>query len=408
MGKRVMNNHTLSNLAAMTVCFAALNGCASVQLNNNTLDITSAYQQLLTEQVAFNIIKTFDDEYGIPSFGKVSSAGAQTTNNVNPSFTIPLGGQIQKMTQATVAASGVTNAASRISLFAAKSLNLQLSDQWNQSNTITLINDSDSLRRLRVLFRYVAGKLVNVKHKSESCLNPDRELEALYPIVNTGKGSNLGDASQPNSDTTITITVAGKPVTFSQKNKGNDVDKIIYVRRAYATNSCLESVRYRWKITNPDVTFITQPGCILCDYSAESAKITDDEIKNMTDDDKLLLQKYIKNKNKALTADNLTVQIHKLEKNIDLRNDWLYRPDQQIDNNAMAIPAIGGRTLYIKSVMDGDQDAGLDYFYEFVLFVQDASSEGVGSPASGGQSNGRKTSQGSTLSINGVTIPTNP
>jgi hypothetical protein len=70
-----------------------LDGCASSQINYNTLDIAGTYDQLITKQVTFNIIKSYQDKYGLPAFVKVTAQTATTQNSITPSTTLPVTAQ---------------------------------------------------------------------------------------------------------------------------------------------------------------------------------------------------------------------------------------------------------------------------------------------------------------------------
>jgi hypothetical protein len=90
---------------------------------------------------------------------------------------------------------------------------------------------------------------------------------------------------------------------------------------------------------------------------------------------------------------NNAADLTKLEKNHDLTDTWLLAPDEQQQLGAISLPPDGLRRLYAK-----EEGQGLKYFYEFVLFCVEASSQGTGSPSSGGQSEGRKTAAPVTIS----------
>jgi hypothetical protein len=55
--------------------------------------------------------------------------------------------------------------------------------------------------------------------------------------------------------------------------------------------------------------------------------------------------------------------------------------------------------LFLKKMVNNDPDGGRKYFYEFVLFNEQATSQGTGSASSGGQSLGRKTTPVQNISI---------
>ena len=91
--------------------------------------------------------------------------------------------------------------------------------------------------------------------------------------------------------------------------------------------------------------------------------------------------------------------VHKLLKNVKLRDDWLYLPGTEIPHDAVPIPAGIGTQLYVKREIDGTEGEGLKSFYEFALFNLDAASVGTGSSASGGQSEGRVTTPLERVSV---------
>jgi hypothetical protein len=250
-------------------------------------------------------------------------------------------------------------------------------DQWNQTYTITPVDDTGSLRRLRVLYQYVTRKL------AEGGADAEKEFESIYPLIETAPlGTSAPPTGGAKTTTTTTITVDGKPVTVTQTTEGTTQSKTnntIYVRRTYLPSPDGRFRGYTWTIVSPDVTFIQQPGCILCDYGRNL-----DRYELLVAPDKI-------RKNNA--------NVHKLEKNIDLRDDWLYLPGEQVIADAIPLPSNGLETLYIINRVNGDPDGGRKYFYEFALFNQDAASQGTGSPPSGGQSEGRKTAPLQRISI---------
>jgi hypothetical protein len=344
---------------------SVLSGCASTQINYNTLDIASTYDELVTKQVTFNLRKTYEHSYGIPAFVKVSAQTATTQNSITPTLTLPLSDQIQRVAQITAASTGLTTLNSRTSQFAGKSLSLAGTDQWNQTYTLTPVIDPDQLRRLRALYQYVTRTApLNGPHA-------DEEFESTYPLI---EATGSGQASK-SSDMEFSVTVAGQPVTIKQSASGPDSKpKTKYVRRSALFDEKGNKIGYTWIPVTPDVTFIKQPGCILCDYGDTIGAV-----------DIPGIQDYKANKDKYDGA-------HKLVKNVDLANNWLYGPTESPEPGAVPLPSNEVGTLYAKP-------GGLKYFFEFVLFTQEAMSQGTGSPTSGGQSEGRKTSPTQDISI---------
>ena len=359
--------------AALTmIALTLVEGCASTQLNYNALDIASTYDQIITKQVTFNLHKVLEDKDGLPAFVKVTAGSVTTQVSVTPTVTVPFTSAITKLAQTSLAPTGLTTQTSRTSMLGAYGATLAATDQFNQVYTTSPVTDSDQLRRLRSLYQYVTKQL------------SAEDFESTYNLIETGESKT---AATNNTTTTLTVTVDGKPVTITQGSspariRNGDNEDIVYVRRTYLPTTDGTFRGYTWTKVTPDTTFIRQPGCILCDYgrtltTVELAKITD----------------------KVILKSN---SVRKLEKNIDLRDDWLYLPGEEVDiSNAVALPSNGIDTLFIrKSVLiDGVPSSGRRYFNELALFSEDASTQGTGSPTSGGQSLGRKTAPLERISI---------
>jgi hypothetical protein len=344
----------------------SLAGCASAQVNYNTLDIAGTYDQLITKQVTLNLQKSIDSKWSLPAFVKVTAQSAGTVNSITPMVTLPISGSIQQLSSLQKVATATTTQYSRTGQFAGQGISLGGSDQWNQTYTLTPVIDTGSLRRLRVLYQFATRQI------------DSGDFESTYPIIEVGSAGSSAGSSK--TTTKLTITVDGKPVTVTQEtgtSAGADGNAIAYVRRTFLPPNPDGSFSgYTWRVVKPDTTFIEQPGCILCDYgdilpSIESRKLG---IKEGT-------------------------KVHILVKNYDLRNDWLYLPNDSIPTDAAPLPAGIGRSLYVANSINGTPGEGLRLFYEFALFSEDASELGTGSASSGGQSLGRKTAPIQRISI---------
>ncbi len=128
------------------MCLASLLlfGCASAQLNFNTLDVASTVQDVYYRQTLLNLSRTIDDPSAVPSQVDLAAGTIQTTASVTPSATTPLGRSVTR--GATSAITGFSTAGTGASLSA--------SDSWTQNWNISPITDADTLRNLRALYRY--------------------------------------------------------------------------------------------------------------------------------------------------------------------------------------------------------------------------------------------------------------
>jgi hypothetical protein len=123
-----------------------LTGCASTQLDWNTLDVASSVATLYRKQALTNLSYFIDDSDNIPSQVDILSGQIGTSNGVNPSLTLPLGNQVVKNGTTLVAQTIQENV---------RSLVLGVSAGWSQAWSIAPVSDGNALRRLRAVYRYV-------------------------------------------------------------------------------------------------------------------------------------------------------------------------------------------------------------------------------------------------------------
>ena len=120
-------------------------GCASTQLNFNTLDIAESIAPVYTRQALANLSKIIDEPMAIPSQLDIPNGTIQTSNSVTPSITSPLSHATTENaahvpTQFVTAGAGAT---------------LNASDAWQQNWNVSPVIDANALRNLRALYRFV-------------------------------------------------------------------------------------------------------------------------------------------------------------------------------------------------------------------------------------------------------------
>src|SRR5258706_13976443 len=120
-------------------------GCASKQLNYNTLDIAASVENLYMSQVLANLSKYIDEPNGIPSQMDIAAGTVQTSNSVTPTITFPLSHSV---------ATAVGTSRTETATIAGASLAIGASDAWQQNWTVSPIGDANTLRNLRALYRY--------------------------------------------------------------------------------------------------------------------------------------------------------------------------------------------------------------------------------------------------------------
>jgi hypothetical protein len=190
-------------LAVLTLIGIAIGGCASTQLNYNTLDLAASLDSLTTKQILFNLARTLEDPYAVPSEISVAAGSATTANSISPTFSTPL--------SASTTASNTTFSVTHPNGTAT----VGASDQWQQGWTLDPITNPDEVRRLRALYRYVIGWIPD-----------DQTFKCEYPIQS---GANLNP----------------KP-------------------RMYTLN-CAKADGSRVAIqVMPDPAFLVRPSCVLC------------------------------------------------------------------------------------------------------------------------------------------------
>jgi hypothetical protein len=343
-------------LAKASIIGATLTGCASTEVNYNAVDIATTYDTLITRQVAFNIVKTLKDEYSVPSFVKIATQTTQTLDAINPTLSIPFSAQ------STLTESAASLVTGRSLQTAGSGLSLQFMTNRQQNYTLSPVIDPDGLRRIRSIYRYVTG------HMSEF------DFESDYPIIEVSANAN------PTSTTNTVVSgkFAGNDFTVTIGSPPKSTPATIYVRRIcfHHTRSVCDS--YVFVNVKPDTTFISQPGCVMCDLG----HVRDGQPPNVH-----LLEKNpnLVGRNCEDSEDQRVVQQLTPCKEIEPYPLFFYRPDDIEQSQGIPVPAAGFDTLYLKG------QPCLQAFYELALFTQEAASQGTGSPSSGGQSEGRKT-----------------
>jgi hypothetical protein len=86
-------------------------GCASTQLNYNTLNLARSLDELNSHQIYFNLEQIAIDEYATPSQAGIAAGTATTTNSISPTLMAPLGTATTVTSSlATAATNSVANA----------------------------------------------------------------------------------------------------------------------------------------------------------------------------------------------------------------------------------------------------------------------------------------------------------
>jgi hypothetical protein len=191
-------------------------GCASTQLNYNTLEISDTIDAILTKQVLANLGRFTSNPYAIPSMTTLSSGTITTTNSITPTLNDPLGNTVATTNSIAKIIGGTTTATgSVVGTSTGRGLTIAATDQWMQNWVTNPIIENHILRRLRALYRFA----VNPRMTRE-------QLICEYAIV--------------------TLSTPGKKYTIPCDARGNVMPG-------------------PGRSINPDPNFITRPGCVICE-----------------------------------------------------------------------------------------------------------------------------------------------
>jgi hypothetical protein len=193
---------------SLTLPAFLLSGCASTELNYNTLDIASGTDSLLTRQTLYNLSNFLDSETALPAQIVVSSGTETTADTVTGSVTAPLSKTLTGTTQVLNTASSspsvaTTNLATAVK--AGASLTAGGTDVHTQNYSFQLISDAYQLWRLKALYRFAVdedeSKFVN-------------NFPLLYKTVSQQRTACLRDKSRNNAN------VYGTAATPTDPNSG--------------------------------------------------------------------------------------------------------------------------------------------------------------------------------------------
>jgi hypothetical protein len=135
------------NVSVRVTTFVAsvfLASCASLQLNYNTLDVSSSVADLYTRQVLVNLSRFIDEPEALPSQADLSAGTIQTSNSVTPSLTAPLSKTLTWNGSGALTTQGINNTG----------LSISAADGWQQNWNVSPLSDANTLRNLRAVYRY--------------------------------------------------------------------------------------------------------------------------------------------------------------------------------------------------------------------------------------------------------------
>jgi hypothetical protein len=251
------SSRRLAIFAGLLLC-----GCASTQLNYNTLDIASTTDSLLTQQILYNFASFLDNEAAIPAQVSISSGTASTSNALTPNFNTPLDtGITTTRTVVTAAANSTTN--TQAGATASKTAGLSASDSWNQSWSYAPVTDPDRMRRLQALYRYA------VEWSSEGSSGVQKFVDNFPPIYKSVSYSKplclRGIHREAQTRAPVTSNEDSKiQSTPGTPPKGADPIEVCATAAGTTTSLQHGATTKSFSSQVPDEHYLTTEFCVLC------------------------------------------------------------------------------------------------------------------------------------------------
>jgi hypothetical protein len=143
-------NVRLGHSGAVLLVLFFSSGCASTQLNYNTVEISATLDSIYTRETLNNLSKFIDDPNAIPSQVMMVGGTVQTVNTINPSVTLPLTAQVAKSAESTPALLTLTST----NTLAGAGAGVSGTNTAQQNYTMSPLNDANSLRNQQALYQH--------------------------------------------------------------------------------------------------------------------------------------------------------------------------------------------------------------------------------------------------------------
>ncbi|MGO8952425.1 MAG: hypothetical protein ACLP1W_14690 [Rhodomicrobium sp.] len=241
----------------IAVSLLLLGGCSTTLLNSNTLDLAATVDDLAVRQVVFNLAKTADNKWALPSQVFVTSGQVSGRTSVTPGFTSPFN---YALTSTSQIASVLGGATTKTSIDTKNTPNsgatlsglVEDTENWNLSP----LQDPEQLRRLRLLYQYGAKKITQW------------ELLCEYPIPQIPEKTESAAAGTA-SKTNAKAPAPKKPIIYIRGDRPERCNNISTSIEANAEGRSVDWVKVG---TDPDPAFLNSPGCILCAWPNDIVK----------------------------------------------------------------------------------------------------------------------------------------
>ncbi|WP_315927509.1 hypothetical protein [Mesorhizobium sp. SP-1A] len=225
-------------------------GCASQQLNYNTMDIAKNSDDLLTTQIVHNLSNYITNPIAVPAQINIDSGASTTPYSVNPSVSIPIS-PASAVANAFSSAQGGSLSGSVTRTRSAAGATLGGSNSWNQSYGFETVTDSERFARLNALYRFAVT-------------GDPRVLRDYPPIHKTvtvnkciGRTASVADQAKPDDKP------KPKDADGVQLNSGQCVVNSTYQSGALPGKPALSVAPDQSSDSRlvPDEYFLRGPGC---------------------------------------------------------------------------------------------------------------------------------------------------
>jgi hypothetical protein len=220
-------------LGSTTVLF----GCSTTLVNDNTFDVSTTAEDLTTRQIVFNLVRTRENQFTLPSQVQIPQGSVAATSSISPTITTPITPTIATTVAATNTSLSNTNAVTRSGFSPTVTGTASNTDSW----TVDLLQDPEQLRRLRLLYQYGAGQ-INAADLTCKYPIPEKASEKQQTASQPSSSS-----TQPNAKKRRYVRVVGKP---------GSIEAYIGCRHP---NVVLVG-------EDPDPAFLNFPDCIICAF----------------------------------------------------------------------------------------------------------------------------------------------
>jgi hypothetical protein len=168
------SNNQYQLVAAVVASALLLPSCSTPFLTENTLDVATTVNDLNTRQVLFNLVRTKQQQFALPSQVQITSGSVNVNSTFSPSLSFPVTPSLSTST------AGTTTSTSRSIVGASGNVGGSVTDTdtWD---TIFL-QDPQQYRRLRLLYQYGAHQ---ISWGDLACQYPIPELPAQQSTTPT-------------------------------------------------------------------------------------------------------------------------------------------------------------------------------------------------------------------------------